>query len=65
MGAGRNVEEHHLIGPLLVVPNRQLDGVADIPEFTGLRLAKLDTPGYLARMHIEAGDYAFGDHAED
>jgi hypothetical protein len=55
VGRGRDVEEGHLVGPLLVVAARDLDRVAGIAQIDEIG-ALDDTAG----GHVEAGDDAFG-----
>ena len=62
MRRGRDVEEHHLIGALLVVPQGQFDRIAYIAQPTGLGNAEADPAGDLAVMHIQARYDTFGDH---
>ena len=56
---GGDVEEHHLIRALLVVLQRQLDGVAHVAKFAVLGFAELQTTGHLSVVDIEAGNDAF------
>jgi hypothetical protein len=63
MGAGRDIKENHLVGPLFVVTKGQLDRVPDIPEFARFGSAELDAAGDLAAVHVQARDDSSGQHA--
>jgi hypothetical protein len=62
VGAGGDIEENHFVGALFIVPDGQLHGIADIPQFTGLGFAKLDPASDLAVVNVKARDYALGEH---
>ena len=64
MRAGRDVEEHHLIGPLLVVAEGQLHRIADVAQFPGLGLSEPDAARDLARMHVQARNDSLCYHDE-
>jgi hypothetical protein len=63
MSGGGDVEEDHLVGTLLIVTEREFDGVADIAQFPGFGLAELDTAGYLAVVDVKARNDTSGQHA--
>ena len=62
VGRGGDVEEHHLIGALLVVLEREGDGIADVAQFARLGFAELHAAGDIAVVNIETRDDAFGKH---
>jgi hypothetical protein len=62
MSSGGNIEENHLIGSLVVVAQRQFNGVADIAEFARFGFTKLDAAGYVAIMHVQARYHTFCYH---
>jgi hypothetical protein len=62
VGAGCDIEENHFVRALFIVPDGQLHGIADIPQFTGLRFAKLDPACDLAVVNVKARDYALREH---
>jgi hypothetical protein len=59
---GGDVKKYHFVGALLVVPEGEFHGVADVAEFTGLGFAKLDAARDLAGVNIEARNDSFGNH---
>jgi tRNA-2-methylthio-N6-dimethylallyladenosine synthase len=63
MRAGRDVEEDHFIGALLVVTKGEGDWIADIAQFAGFGSAKLHTPRDLAGMDVQARYDALRKHA--
>ena len=62
MGAGGDIEEHHLISTLVIIAQRQFDGIADVSQLTRFGPAELDAARDLAIMHIQAWDNTFGNH---
>ena len=62
MRRGGDVEEHHLIGALLVVAQGQFDRVAHIAQPAGFGDAEPDAAGDLAVMHVQARYDTFSDH---
>ena len=64
MGAGRDVEEHHLIRALFVVAKGKLDWIAHIAQATLFRASKLDAPGDLSAVDIQARYDASRQHGE-
>jgi hypothetical protein len=62
MGAGRDVEENHLIGALIVVPQREFDGVANVPETALLGTPKLHAARDFPIVDIQAWNDAFCQH---
>ena len=62
MRAGGDVEEDHFVSPLLVIAQRQGDGIADITQFARFGFAELDAARHLAVMHVQAGDDSFREH---
>ena len=62
MGTGCDVEEHHLISTLVIIAQRQFDGIAHVAQLTRFGPAELDAARDLAIMHIQAWDNAFGNH---
>ena len=63
--AGGDVEEHHFVRALLVVAQRQLDGIADVAQFARFGLAELDAAGDLAVMDVQARNDTFCHHGRD
>jgi len=55
VSAGRDVEENHLIGALLVIADGQLHRIAHVPELARFGFAELHTAGHLAAMHVRQG----------
>src|ERR1019366_9136082 len=62
MGRGCDVEEHHLVGALLVVAQGQFHRIAHIAQPAGLGDAEPHAAGDLAAMHVQAGYDTFSDH---
>src|ERR1035438_9969223 len=62
MGGGGDVKEHHLIGALLVVAQRQFDRIAHIAQPASLGDAEPHAASDLAAMHVQAGNDTFSDH---
>src|SRR5439155_10218009 len=60
--AGGDVEENHLIRALLIIAQRQLDGIAYVAQFARLGFTELDAARHLAVMHVQAGDDSFREH---
>ena len=54
---GADVEEHQLVGPVLLVAAGDLDGVAGVAEVE--EVGALD---HAAAVHVQTGDDAFGQH---
>ena len=57
-----DIEKDHLIRALLIVAERQLYRVADIPQTTLLGPAKLNPSGDNTVVNIETGDNSFCQH---
>jgi hypothetical protein len=57
---GGDIEEDHLVCTLVVVPQGEVDRVADVPQPAFFGAAKLDAAGDFPIVHIEAWDDAFG-----
>ena len=62
MRRGSDVEEHHFVGALLIVAEREFDRVADVTEFARLGLAESYAAGDLAGVHVETRNDPFGNH---
>src|SRR6185503_8158054 len=62
MGAGRDVEKDHLIGPLFVVTDGQFHGVADVAKPAGLGASELHAAGHLPGVDIKTRNDATGEH---
>ena len=65
MGAGGDVEKDHLVGALVVVADREFDGVADIAQPAVLRAAELHPARHFTVVDVETGDDAFREHGEN
>ena len=52
---GRDVEEDHLVGALLVVALRELDGIARVAQ-----VHEVDALHHAPILDVHAGDHAFG-----
>jgi hypothetical protein len=61
----RDVKKNHLISALLVVAQRQLDGIPDIAQFTRLGFAEVNASRDLAGMNIQARYDTFRYHSAD
>ena len=57
VAGGGDIKEDHLVGALLVVALRQLDGVARIAQ-----VHEVDPLHHTAVLHVHAGDHAFCQH---
>jgi hypothetical protein len=64
MRGGGDVKKNHLIRPLRIVADSQLDRVAHIFQAAGFSLAELDAAGDLSSMDIQAGDDTSGEHVK-
>ena len=58
--AGGDVEEHQLVGPLLLVPRGHLDRVAGVAQVE--EVGPLD---HAAAVDVQAGNDALGEHRSD
>ena len=58
----RDVEKHHLVRALVIVAQREFDGIAHIAKAALFGDAKLHAAGNLPVMHIEARYDTFRDH---
>src|SRR5881394_74437 len=62
MRAGGDIEENHFIRALIVVPDRQLDGIANIAQFALFGIAELNPARDLAAMDIQARNDTLCNH---
>jgi hypothetical protein len=63
MRGGGDVEKHHFVRALLVIAERECDGVADIAKLAFLGFAELDAARDLAGVNVQARNHSFGNHA--
>jgi hypothetical protein len=62
MGAGGDIEKDHFVGALIVIAEREFDGVADVAEFARLGFAKLNAACYVSIVDIKTRDDTFCNH---
>ena len=61
MRAGRDIEEDHLIGTLIIIPDGELHGITHIAQLSGLGPTKLNATGDFSSVDIQTGYDALGE----